>query len=204
MDSRVAENIRVISTPEDTSSSHECQVISTGRKRCFKCKDWKDRSGFYENRKSGSKDGLDCWCKDCRNKYSRQWQYDNREQISVTRKCWMTREKDTKYKARHRAKHRDRHYARSRLDNARRYKGLTLDHCSWPGCAETEKIEGHHPSYKKPHEIVSLCLLHHKAADLLGDKLGFDLPIIDIGIYFKKPRRVKPTVDTPQREGVAT
>lgn len=189
------DDIRAVSTPQCNTSAGKKQVVFTGPKWCPKCREWKHRSEFYANKQN--KDGLDSYCKECRKRSTRDCHRDYPGQNQ------KTREQDTAYKARHRAKHPDRHYARRQLLQARE-NGLKLNLCSWPSCAETKKIEGHHPSYKKPHEIVSLCLLHHKAADLLGDKLGFDLPIIDIGIYFKKPRRVKPTVDTPQREGVAT
>ena len=155
-------------------------------KRCYRCKVWKPKSDFYANKQS--KDGLDCWCKKCRKKNTSQWRRDNPARCRELKQHWKTQEKDTEYKARHRARHPDRHYARRQLLKAREH-GLKLDHCVWPGCTETENIEGHHPDYSKPHEIVSICLLHHKATDLLGDKLGFDLPSIDISAYIKPTRR---------------
>ena len=184
---RVADNIRV-RTPECNISAGKSQDLISTEKWCPKDLHWKPRSEFYANKKC--KDGLDCWCKECRKKVTKQWQRDNRKRYSELVNRGRTQEKDTEYKARHRSKHRDRHYARYQLQRARE-KGLKLNFCSWPNCTETEKIEGHHSSYKKPHEIVSLCFLHHRATDLLGDKLGFDLPTIDISIYFKRGKRVK-------------
>ena len=156
------------------------------RKRCSKCKDWKLRLEFYANKRN--KDGLDCWCKDCRNKQTKQWRRDNRGQC----KRYTSQEQDTIYKARHRAKHRVRYYARYQLQKARE-NGLHLDRCVWPGCTETENIEGHHPDYHFPFLVSPLCPAnkHHKAADLVGDKLGFDLPTIDISVYLKS-KSVKP------------
>ena len=135
-------------------------------KRCPKCKERKDESEFY---KKGN--GFDCYCKECRRLVSRD--------RPIT--------KDAEYKARHRALYPDRQHARYCLEKARS-KGLILDHCCWPNCKEATEIEGHHPSYKKPHEIVSLCFFHHRVADFIDDKLGFDLPVIDISPYLKKPK----------------
>lgn len=169
---------------------------SVTHKWCPKCLHFKLRSEFYANKKN--KDGLDYWCKDCRKKYISEWKCDNRKLLKHYR---MPQEKDTEYKARHRAKHPDRHYARSQLLKARK-NGLNLDRCSWPGCTETKKIEGHHSDYSKPYEIMSLCRLHHKAADLCGDKLGFDLPVIDISGYLKPSGRGRPRRALSQRIGV--
>ncbi len=189
---RVAEKTSGVNRGQYSTSARKKQVISDRPKWCPRCPGWKDRSGFHANQ--SAKDGLDTYCKECRAKTTRDWHRDH------PGRNYHTQKQDTEAKARHRARHPDRHYARHQLEKARK-NGLILDRCSWPECTEIENIEGHHPSYEKPHEIVSLCGLHHKAVDLLGDKLGFDLPTIDISIYFKKSKR-PPKAAIPQRESV--
>ena len=189
---RVADNIRV-STQECNTSAGKSQDLISTEKWCPKDLHWKPRSEFYANKQN--KGGLDSYCKECRKRSTRDCHRDHPGQNQ------KTREQDTAYKARHRAKHPDRHYARRQLLQARE-NGLILDRCAWLGCTETSQIEGHHPDYSKPHEIVSFCNLHHKAADLLGDKLGFDLPTIDISIYFKKGKRGRPRTERESEVGV--
>ena len=185
-----------VGTLNNTTSAHICQEKLSGRKWCPRHRGWKDKSEFYANKQTS--DGLDPWCIPCRRTYTNDWYRDNIEQS----KGYRSQAQDTEAKARHRAKHPDRHYARCQLLKARE-NGLHLDRCVWPGCAATEKIQGHHPSYEKPHEIVSLCLLHHKATDLLGDKLGFTLPTVDISPYLKKSKRMKPSKAKLEREAVS-
>lgn len=181
MNSSSEQNPSVVSTPEHSTSAGKSQE---GRV-CAKCGDPKPRSEFY--RKQKDKPWLDCYCKECRREHVRQWRQDNRKRYRTLQQRNYTTEKNTCWQARHRARYPERVFARARIRVAKN-NGLILDHCTWPNCAEKDRIQAHHPSYDRPYEIVSLCRLHHKAADFLNDKLGFDLPIIDISGYFKKDK----------------
>jgi len=200
MKSSSEQNLSVASTPEHNISAVVCQAPNSTGKWCPKCLHFRLRLDFYANKQT--KDGLDCYCKKCRKKCTSQWKGDNRDRDRTSKKERYNKEDAAKYKARHRALHRDRDYARYQIQKAKEH-GLVLYQCSWPNCTETEKVEGHHPSYKKPHEIVSLCFLHHKATDLLGDKLGFDLQITDISHYLKPSKLSRPRKTLSQRVGVS-
>ena len=51
--------------------------FSPERKRCARCGEWKPPEGFSPNPRM--RNGLDSWCKECRNEYTRQWRADHPE-----------------------------------------------------------------------------------------------------------------------------
>lgn len=177
------QQITDVNESQVTTSAERSQVLIAGRKWCCRCEHWVARSGFYANKRTS--DGLDPWCTKCRRIYIRDWCRDNNERWKSYRR---PEGKSAEYQARHRALHPDRSRVRIMLQRAKE-NGLILNCCVWPGCAETENIEGHHPDYSRPHEIVSLCNLHHKAVDLCGDKLGFNLPTIDISPWLNRRKQ---------------
>ena len=58
--------------------------IIINMKICKKCKQSKEECEFY--RKSVSKDGLDCFCKECKKEVDRIWNISNFEKVKVNKK----------------------------------------------------------------------------------------------------------------------
>jgi hypothetical protein len=61
-------------------------------------------------------------------------------------------------------KHPERRQASYAVANAIRDGKLKKTHCHVCGCAQ---VEGHHPDYSRPLEVVWLCPPHHKQAHAL-------------------------------------
>ncbi len=55
-------------------------------KHCGRCDTEKDESGF--NKDKNTKDGLSCWCRECRGKYRRAKYIDNPEKFIKKTKSW--------------------------------------------------------------------------------------------------------------------
>lgn len=61
------------------------------RKRCSKCKSWKDTNSFNRNKKSS--DGLNCWCRECHNASKRStYDADDFYFKHILRRYGLTRE----------------------------------------------------------------------------------------------------------------
>lgn len=166
-----------VGTLQDSTDERICQAW----KVCCKCGVPKQRSKFYKH--PYNKDRLDCYCKECRKAQGREWHRFNRKEASQNKRLWTQKNygaySKTNNKARkfHRRRHPERAYAQGVLSGAIQSGRITPQPCRWPNCGSTEKIEGHHPQYDRPFEIVWLCHDHHKAADACNGKLGFDLKI---------------------------
>jgi hypothetical protein len=158
----VAENPSTVSILQYTQSTAKSQAI----KRCPKCEVPKLLSQF--SRYYRSKDGHQDYCKDCMRIIGRDWRRANRQKARAT---------SNRGRKIHRQKHPDRAYAQGILTRAIQSGRIVPQPCRWPNCGSTERLEGHHPSYNRPFEIVWLCHDHHKAADACKDKIGFDLQI---------------------------
>lgn len=130
------------------------------RKVCFKCGVEKAIEDFYVHPKMA--DGRLGKCKDCtkidvRNRpkalvraYERR-----RGQTSARRASQLVQQKAA------RALHPEKFKARSAVSNAIRSGRLVRRPCR--GCGSTSKVEGHHPDYSKPLDVVWLCDACHHA-----------------------------------------
>ena len=51
--------------------------------------------------------------------------------------------------------------ARNRLGQAVREGRIARLPCEWPDTNHKGRIEGHHPDYSRPYEVIWLCVKHH-------------------------------------------
>ena len=145
-------------------------------KICRQCGIPKDLDLFYKH--SQMADGHLNKCIACVKSRIKKYEKDNPEKIRIACREKMRR---PKYVAKHKAwleanperaqaiqdrwyeKNQDKRYAHRVLDYALR-KGTVIkaDHCQHEsGCTVTDRLEGHHPDYSKPLEVVWLCRTHH-------------------------------------------
>lgn len=141
-------------------------------KVCSKCQLQKPQSRFHKNSKS--RDGLHCYCKECRAKiqkeyrqenkekitaYNKQYYKDNIERINHHHKEWSRRNRDKmdKFTKEYYQRNPERMIVHNQLNWAvKSGKIIRPSICS--GCGgESNSIEGHHDDYSKPLEVVWLC-----------------------------------------------
>jgi hypothetical protein len=149
-------------------------------KKCSKCKQEKNFSGFYKDRKA--KDGYNSICKICRLEMDRNrrkndlvwvekrhlqnkiFHEENRETIAIRKKNWRATEigreshrlSSRKWKAKNGAKVR----AHSAVERAIK-KGTLQSKKFCEVCNSTKRIEAHHADYRKKLEVLWLCKLCH-------------------------------------------
>lgn len=141
--------------------------------KCKECGTLKTPDQFYKNDKS---------CKECRKEKVRKYralniekvrEYDrargqtearkqkNKEYQSYMKSQEPDRWRKMRYKTTQKNKrnNHDKYIANSRLSYAVRSGKIKRGPCSVCGA---HKIEGHHPDYTKPLEVIWLCDYHHK------------------------------------------
>ena len=135
-------------------------------KKCFKCKEIKDLSEFYQHKAMG--DGHLNKCKECAKKDS-----DNNFKRKMLDPEWQVkeRERQRKKEANRRELGLAKPYKRKAIANyirkekygeymnAIRDKKLSPEPCEVCG---KEKTQGHHEDYSKPLDVVWLCVRHHQ------------------------------------------
>jgi len=65
---------------EHVENIEECVEEHEGQKKCSKCGEWKDLSEFHKNK--SYKDGIDCYCKKCRNLYRINYHLKNQDKMN--------------------------------------------------------------------------------------------------------------------------
>lgn len=129
-------------------------------KRCFKCRVTKHLGEFY--RHPQMPDGHINKCKECTKGDVRKWQAANPERMAENDRRWKAanRDKVRRSDARMRAKYPLKIKARRAVNYAvRSGKLIRPDTCS--SCGAGGRIEGHHPDYTKPLEVVWVCTPCH-------------------------------------------
>lgn len=112
------------------------EQTSTGEQSCHVCHTVKPRDAFYKDASRSS--GRSSRCKDCQNK--RDWS-DSRE--------------------RYLAEYAYRAKASLMLRTAVKRKEIEKwPTCAMPDCGNTN-VQGHHPDYSRPLDVVWLCTTHH-------------------------------------------
>lgn|SRR5574343_143584 len=123
-------------------------------KICSKCKENKNETDFYKDKRT--KDGLYSNCKKCHNIIqeknskivNKKWVVKNREYVN----SWMKKYQQNPIP---RIKQVCRIKTRCLILSGKFKK----DVCKECG---NKKVEGHHPDYNKPEQVIWLCIRHHK------------------------------------------
>ena len=136
--------------------------MTTSVKTCFKCGTEKPLTEFYKHAQMG--DGHLNKCKECtkldvsknyRDNVEHYRNYDRERFTQPGRKAQLKT-----YHQRRRKKYPERYAAHVAVCNAVRDGRLTRpDTCT--KCGSTTKIQGHHPDYSKPLDVVWLCYRCH-------------------------------------------
>jgi len=158
-------------------------------KTCTKCLEEKESTEFY--RAPRNKDGLGCYCKDCDKERSKNWKRNNPEKERESRRRWRRTHLEQARQSRRRwyennlekAREYERRWQRNnpekRKEAIREYKRANpekikainaANHAIKTGkltktpciICQNPKVEGHHPDYSKPLEVVWFCRSHHK------------------------------------------
>lgn len=150
---------------------------SVEAKPCTKCGETKPLDEFYKSK--ASKDGLQSYCKACNSAASRQWNADNPDRRAAYNKRWYADnpersaantkqwkqdhpEEAAAFLAKWNADNPLKRKAQSAVRTAIRSGKLTKPtNCT--ECGIEAKLDGHHPDYSKPFEVMWLCRKCHMA-----------------------------------------
>lgn len=130
------------------------------KKKCFKCDKELPIENFYKHPKMP--DGHLNKCKKCHKNDVSENYYNNRDYYAeYERKRYQKpkrREKLLEYQRLRRKKYPGKNSARQKLNNAVRDGKIEKQPCEVCG---SEKVDGHHPDYRKPLDVKWLCRKHH-------------------------------------------
>jgi len=140
-------------------------------KTCFKCGKLKKREEFYPHK--DMKDGTLNKCKECAKKDSRKHRRDRliyyRDYDKERNKSQQRRNERNEYCKEYRMKNPEKYKAHGLLYSAIKRGQIRKDKkCNV--CGKKGLIEGHHPDYKKPLEVIWLCTSCHRRLELSKEK----------------------------------
>lgn len=138
-------------------------------KTCIECGHAKGADGFYVN--NASEDGLTSRCRVCTSAYQKarrerlnaskppEWKKKTAD-IAAYRKDWLKDKPGymTQKKREWWQKNKDKMRVRDAVKYALKTGKLVKTPCHV--CGE-ERVEGHHPDYSRPLDVVWLCREHH-------------------------------------------
>lgn len=149
-------------------------------KQCSRCQKAKPLSEFWKD--SGQKDGRAVWCRECSLEYRREWRKNNLEKARATDRKnkrdevkrkgrqhfrdtyneWYANNADHKrqYEAERRKKNKKKKWAQNKLNKAVQ-RGEIVRPSTCSQCGEQKRVDGHHPDYNKPYDVVWLCRSCH-------------------------------------------
>ena len=117
-----------------------------GMYRCYLCKIIKPYASFYKDKHS--KRGITTRCKNCDGERAR-----NRERYNKRRGYFMG------YQKKYTESYPEKVEARIAARKAVKSGFIKIEPCTACGSL---KVEGHHPDYSKPLEVMWLCSKHHQ------------------------------------------
>lgn len=138
-------------------------------KVCFKCKQEKQLTDFYKHK--GMADGHLNKCKSCAKNDVHKNRRDSERARTYDRERYRNsperREKAYEITRKSRADHPEKWSARAAVAWAiKSGKLIKPTHCSrCKQIPDTGRIEGHHPDYAKPLEVVWVCTRCHRIVD---------------------------------------
>lgn len=122
--------------------------------------------GVYDNKfiVGGYSENFDyALCSNCLNIKSID-NFQTHESGYVSTVCYQCyRANNNHYRTKHREKYPNRELGRSALSQAVSRKIIKKGPCAI--CGKKTHIEGHHPDYDKPYEIIWICRPHHRMID---------------------------------------
>lgn len=123
--------------------------------KCPKCGITKSLDWFYKDSSHGT--GYRRWCKECerKNNRSNREYYKNYYHLHAKKRILWAKEDYWK--------NHNKHIARKRLKYAVSAGNIKREPCVI--CGKTE-VEGHHTDYSKPLQVIWLCTMHHRLADI--------------------------------------
>jgi hypothetical protein len=130
-------------------------------KKCIKCGEVKDIGSFYKHRQM--RDGHLNVCIPCKQQYQRDRSrsiegrlYDHYRNQAKKRKKWLRQQQIIRRK-KNPEKYRCSYLFHNALRGRRIFKP---EKCSI--CGNTKEIQGHHPDYNKPFDVIWLCSECHR------------------------------------------
>jgi len=132
--------------------------------RCSRCGLIKTNVSFA--RKNNDPLGRQAMCRDCHSEYHRAYHQENKSKRTPEITAWQkqNRDKVRATAARWSENHPDRVSARNKVANELKYGRLVKTPCVH--CGSTKRVQGHHPDYTKPLEVIWLCQSCHAAEHL--------------------------------------
>jgi hypothetical protein len=135
-------------------------------KRCFKCHCEKPLEAFYKH--AGMADGRLNKCKECTKKDVAEHRQANLERVRSYDRMRASQPHrlalQKRLMAEYVQKHPERRKAHLQVEWAVRKGQLERHPCFVCGA---QKVEGHHPDYDRPLDVVWLCVPHHRQAHAL-------------------------------------
>ena len=140
-------------------------------KKCCRCKECKELAAFGNN--LSRPDGLQSWCRECRRAYNKtdrgkatRRRYGTSQKGQAERRRYEASEKRKAYRRRYGAQNRlDRpelsicsHAIERAIRDGKITRPTVCTACGQPHGA----IEGHHPDYDNPLDVVWLCRPCHR------------------------------------------
>lgn len=145
---------------------------------CSKCGEKKPASRFGTAPFHLKRNGLRSWCSDCELEKCREWRTNHKRRwldgVAATRKKFRDRNKErerTAYRLNSEAKKaQTKKWRECNPEKAKAHaiagaaisSGRLKKPVSCPKCGATERLQKHHPDYKKPLEVLWLCQPCHK------------------------------------------
>lgn len=148
-------------------------------KRCYSCLQEKELTEFRKQK--SCRDGLQPWCKQCKAVKDKETRERNGTAISDRKRIWrqknierLTENRKAYYaenKAALLARNADYMASNIKIAHAHRifHQAIKSGKVIRQPCfvCGYEKVEGHHPNYDAPLDVVWLCRMHHRQAHAL-------------------------------------
>jgi hypothetical protein len=88
-----------------------CQQVINNKKQCSKCKEWKDITNFWKDKRVRT--GLKACCKICHYKMNRKWQIKNKHKMREYQKIY--KEKHPEKQKEYYQKHKDKRLLKNKI-----------------------------------------------------------------------------------------
>lgn len=139
-------------------------------KCCPKCHEYKSEEQFTKSKRS--KDGLNCWCRNCTRVNSNRGYLLKRQQRLAKVKKYRTTDKGKQVNSeaikRWLDKNPKKYIAHYALRMAVRLGVILVKPCQ--NCGQIEGVHAHHNDYDRVFDVIWLCPQHHKEIERLNNE----------------------------------